>query len=95
MTLIQLLTSQLGDLFRIGLLIALIYTTLQNRTQTGLWLPLAAGAVFVAVILPSTMGLGAAEALGFWRVVAVGLVANAIILTIAMAAWALYQRTRS
>ena len=94
MTLTDLLTSQLSDLFRIGLLIALIYTTFQQRGQTGIWLPLAAGAVFVAVILPATMGLGVAEDLGFWRVVLVGLVANAIILAIAMAAWAAYLRFR-
>ena len=94
MTLTQLFTSQLTDLFRIGLLIALIYTTLQNRLQTGLWLPLAAGTVFVAVILPSTMGLGAAQALGYWTVLAVGLLANAVILGVALLAWSIYQRTR-
>jgi len=94
MTLTELLTSQLTDLFRIGLLIALIYTTLQNRAQTGLWLPLLTGALFVAVILPSTMGLGAANSLGLWTVIAVGMVANCLILAVALAGWMIYQRSR-
>jgi len=94
MTLTDVLLSQLSNPFRIGLLIALIYTALQNRAATGLMLPLAAGAVFVAVILPTTMGLGAAAALPLWQVIAVGVVANALILAVAMAIWTVWQRNR-
>ncbi len=99
MTLTDLLQSQLIDPFRIGLLIALLYTAIQNRAATGMVVPLAAGVVFVAVILPSTMGpgptgSGAAAALPLWQVIAVGLVANAVILAVIMGVWRIVQRLR-
>jgi len=94
MTLIDLLQSQLLDPFRLGLIVALLYTAEQNRAATGMLLPLAAGVAFVAVILPSTMGLGAAAGLGFWTVAGVGLVANVLILAVAMAAWRIIGRLR-
>ena len=94
MTLTDLLQSQLTDLFRIGLIVALLYTAIQNRAVTGMALPLAAGVVFVAVILPTTMGLGAAAALGQWVVIGVGILANAILLAVALAGWHLFQRFR-
>jgi len=95
MTLTDLLQSQLIDPFRIGLLTALLYTAIQNRAATGMAIPLAAGVVFVAVILPGTMGLGAAAALPLWQVIAVGLVANVVILAVIMAIWRIVQRLRS
>ena len=92
MTLTDLLYAQLLDPFRIGLILALFYTALRNRVNTGMALPLAAGLVFVAVILPSTMGLGAAEPLGLWTVVGVGVMANAILLGIVLVGWQIVQR---
>ncbi len=92
MSLSDLLQSQLLDPFRLGLIIALLYTTLRNRVATGLALPLAAGVVFVAVILPTTMGLGAAAELGLWTVIGVGIVANAILLAVALAGWWIIRR---
>lgn len=91
MTLPDLLTSQLSDPFRIGLLIALFLTMLRTRAASGTWVPLAAGAVFVAVILPSTMQTTAAPLM---QAVTVGVLANGVILAIILAAWALFQRVR-
>jgi hypothetical protein len=93
MPLSDLLLSQLADPFRIGLLLALIVTMQRTRAATGVWLPLAAGALFVAVIIPVTAQRGGLP-LPLWQVVAVGVVANAILLAIALAAWEVYRRLR-
>jgi len=52
---IELVLSQLSDVFRIGLIMALVLTMRRTAPVTGRVLPLAAGVVFVAVLLPSTM----------------------------------------
>ena len=93
MSLTDLLLSQLADPFRIGLLIALIFTMQRTRAATGIWLPLAAGALFVAVIIPVSAQTGGLP-VPLWQMVAVGLVANAVLLAIALAAWEAYQRLR-
>jgi hypothetical protein len=49
-----LLMSQLTDIFRIGLLAGLILTMERTRAQTGVVLPIVAGIVFIAVIIPAT-----------------------------------------
>lgn len=90
MTLTNLLLSQLSDPFRIALLIALFVTMLRTQAATGTLLPLAAGVVFVAVILPTTLQTTLAAPL--MQVIGVGLVANAILLAIIFAAFSLYQR---
>lgn len=92
MTLPDLLMSQLSDPFRIGLLIALFLTMLRTRAASGTLIPLAVGAVFVAVLLPLTaqaqLAVPMAVAIG------VGIVANVIWLAVILAAWTLYQRVR-
>ncbi len=93
MPLSDLLLSQLADPFRIGLLLALIVTMQRTRAATGIWLPLAAGALFVAVIIPVT-AQSTGLPLPLWQVVAVGVVANVILLAIALAAWEAYRRQR-
>jgi len=90
MTFTDLLLSQLTDVFRIGLLIALLLTMLRTRATSGTAIPLAAGVIFVAAIIPMTQG--ATEPL--WRSIATGLLANVMILAVLMAAWALYRRVR-
>jgi len=90
MTLTDLLFSQLSDPFRIALLIALFVTMLRTQAATGTLLPLAAGVVFVAVMLPTTLQTALAAPL--MQVIGVGLVANAILLAIIFAAFSLYQR---
>jgi hypothetical protein len=87
----DLLIAQLTDPFRIGLLIALFATMLRTQAATGTVVPLAAGVVFVAVIIPVTATAGSAP---FWQVVAVGIVANAVILAAVMGLWTLIARLR-
>lgn len=74
---IDLVFSQLSDVFRIGLIIALVVTMLRTSTVTGRVLPLIAGVVFVAVIVPSTLS-GSTEMLS--QEIAAGLISNLIIL---------------
>ena len=87
----DLLIAQLTDPFRIGLIIALVATMLRTAPVTGTLVPLAAGVVFVAVIIPMTMQAGQGPV---WQAVAVGLVANAVILAVVMGLWTLILRLR-
>jgi hypothetical protein len=85
---ISLFTSQITDIFRLGLLAGLIYTTERTRPQTGIVLPLLAGIAFVAVIIPSTItksNVDIASAVG------VGLVSNAVIVAIMWFAWSAFK----
>jgi hypothetical protein len=90
MTLTDLFLSQVTDVFRIGLLIALMLTAARTEQAVGQVLPLAAGLVFVAVLIPLTIspptGVGLAMAIGC------GLAANAAILAVLLAARALLAR---
>lgn len=88
---IDLVLSQLTDLFRIGLMIALVITMLRTSAVTGRVLPLVLGVVFVAVMLPSTMPTGSAPLVD---AMLAGLVANAIILVPVLAIAALVLRLR-
>ncbi len=73
----ELLISQLTDVFRIGLIVALVVTMHRTSAVTGRLIPLVAGIVFVAVILPTTMP-GASTTLT--EAVTVGVLSNLIIL---------------
>ena len=88
---IDLVLSQLTDLFRIGLMIALVVTMLRTAAVTGRVLPLALGVVFVAVILPSTMPGGSAS---LTDAILAGLVSNLIILVPVLAVAAVVARLR-
>jgi hypothetical protein len=90
MTLTDLLLSQLTDVFRIGLVIALVATALRNTAVTGMAIPLAAGILFIAVIIPAT--LPGTEPM--MRAVGVGIVANLILVGLAMAGWQVVSRWR-
>jgi len=83
MTFGEIFLAQLFDPFRLGLIVALVVTMLRTEAVTGRWLPLAAGLLFVAVIIPATMARGAAEP--FWTLVGVGLAANLVLLAVVMA----------
>ena len=87
----ELIQTQLTDLFRIGLIVALVATMLRTQATTGRLLPLAAGVLFVAVIIPSTMPAGGA---GLGQAVAAGVVSNLIILGIVLALWSVISRLR-
>lgn len=92
MTATDLLLSQLSDPFRIGLLIALFVTMLRTRAASGTYVPLAAGAVFVAVLIPAVVQTSVA--VPFALAAGVGLAANVILLAVILAAWTLYQRSK-
>jgi hypothetical protein len=79
-----LFLTQITDFFRIGLLAGLVYTTERTRAQTGLWLPLVAGIIFVAVIIPSTLP---SSSIDFVSAVVAGLFSNAAILAVLMLVW--------
>lgn len=84
MTNSEILLSQLTDPFRLGLIVALVVTMLRTEGVTGRWLPLAAGVLFVAVILPMTTARGLAEG-GMAQAVALGIVGNLVLLALVMA----------
>ena len=93
MALSEIMTTQLTDLFRIGLIVALVITARRTAAATGWWLPMACGVAFVAVIIPSTMQTQSPEPL--WRLAAVGVVANLIILAAVLGVyWLLLQLRR-
>ncbi|WP_323041275.1 hypothetical protein [Gemmobacter sp.] len=89
----ELLLAQLRDPFRVGLMIALVLTMLRTRAVSGTALPLAAGVVFVAVIIPMTLPAPAAGG-GMLAAVGTGIVANLILLGLILGAWTLWQRLR-
>jgi hypothetical protein len=81
--------SQLTDPFRIGLIAALVYTTIRNAGVTGWLVPLAAGIVFVAFIIAVTVpSAGLTQA----AVISAGVVSNAIIAAIMFAVLYLWRR---
>ena len=89
---IDLVFSQLTDVFRIGLIIALVITMLRTAPVTGRLVPLACGVVFVAVILPTTMPGGSAS---LTHAILAGLVSNLVILILVLAVARLITRLRS
>ena len=91
MSFIEIFTSQLGDLFRIGLILALIATQRRTAGVTGSAAPLAAGVVFVAVLIPFTMGDPSAPKL---PAVVAGLASNAVILALGLAALAMAAKLK-
>lgn len=88
---LDLIQSQLMDPFRIGLIAALVFTMFRTKAATGTVIPLAAGVIFVAVILPSTQGAGAVS---LTEAIAAGVVSNLIILGIVLALVMIVRRLR-
>ena len=88
---IDLVLSQLTDLFRIGLIIGLVYTMHRTAAVTGRVLPLVLGVVFVAVMLPATMP---SPSVSLTDAILAGLVSNTIILVPVLALAALIARKR-
>ncbi len=88
---LDLVLSQLTDLFRIGLLIGLVYTMHRTAAVTGRVLPLVLGVVFVAVMLPATMP---GTSVSLTDAILAGLVSNTIILLPVLALAALVARWR-
>ncbi|MIL10135.1 hypothetical protein BZU93_30205 [Salmonella enterica subsp. enterica] len=91
MTVTELLQAQLLDPFRTALLIAMIYTARNTAAQAGVLLPVALGMIFVAVLIPMTLGQAQADKA---LAIGVGLLSNAIIVAIVWAVWTLIARMR-
>lgn len=90
MSLSQLVLTQLEDPFRIALIIGLVVTMIRTRAQTGTVVPLAAGVLFVAVIIPSTLGTRLAEP--FWLQFGAGLISNLVILGVVLGGYEAFRR---
>jgi len=82
--------AQLIDPFRIGLLIALVLTAANTAQTLNRWIPIALGIVFVAVLIP--FSIGANSAVDTPTSILVGLASNATILAVLLGAKALYSR---
>ena len=87
----DLVLSQLSDLFRIGLIVALVVTMRRTAPVTGRVLPLVLGVAFVAVMIPVTMP-GASSHSG--DAIVAGLVSNSIILALVLACAEVIARVR-
>lgn len=79
---LDIMFSQLTDVFRIGLIVALVVTMIRTSSVTGRILPLAMGVVFVAVILPTTMPSGSSQ---LTSNILVGMVSNVVLLLLVLA----------
>lgn len=87
----DIVVSQLSDLFRIGLIVALVVTMFRTSAVTGRVLPLMLGVVFVAVIVPSTMPSGTVDLMD---AILAGLISNLIILGLVLAVATVVMRLR-
>lgn len=88
----ELIQAQATDVFRIGLLVALLATMHRTRAATGTVLPLLAGILFVAIIVPATQGSGAGVSAPLWMQVASGIVVNAAYVLVGLAVMRLVLR---
>jgi len=91
MEITTLLVQQFTEIFRLGLLAGLIYTTVRTRQQTGVLVPLLAGVAFVAFIIPSTMPM---PGVSLWLAVATGLFVNTAIVAVYWLAWLAISNSR-
>jgi hypothetical protein len=91
MTMYELVTTQLTDIFRIGLLVGLWVTMNRTSAATGKLLPLVLGVVFVAVILPTTMPGGSPH---LQDAILAGLFSNVLILAVVWLVAAVIKRLR-
>lgn len=87
----DLVLSQLSDLFRIGLIVALVVTMRRTAPVTGRVVPLILGVAFVAVMIPVTMP-GPSSRAG--DAIVAGLVSNSIILALVLACAEVIARVR-
>ncbi|MBJ2153625.1 hypothetical protein [Paracoccus sp. IB05] len=92
MTFSQIIVSQFADPFRIILLIGLVWTMMRTRAASGTLIPLGAGIVFVAVLIPMT--LTAASEIPVRDQILAGLVTNTVITGIVLGIWEAVNRAR-
>ena len=86
----DLILSQAKDVFRIGLLIALIATMLRTQHQSGTIIPLAGGIVFVAALIPMTMPRVTEFSLP--TQIVTGIIVNTVYVAIGLAVLRLFNR---
>lgn len=92
---IETVASMLLDPFRAGLIFFLVLTARRTRATMGLSVPLAAGVVFIAALLPLTTGSGLADAAGgMIPAILAGIVANTILLGLVLLGWTVWDRAR-
>ena len=91
MEMTTLMVQQATDIFRLGLLAGLIYTTERTRPQTGVVLPLIAGVIFVAIIIPATMPQ---PGVNIWFAVSTGVFVNAVIVGLMWLGWQAYDKSK-
>jgi hypothetical protein len=89
MSLDEILLSQLLDPFRIGLLLALVFTAYNTAGTTGMAIPLILGGVFVAVLIPMSTQRNDVDRTS---AILAGLAANAMLVAIIIAARAVWMR---
>jgi drug/metabolite transporter (DMT)-like permease len=87
----ELVLSQLTDVFRIGLIIGLVFTMHRTAAVTGRVLPLAVGVLFLAVMLPVTMPNPSVRLVD---AIVAGMVSNTIILAPVLGVAWLIARSR-
>ena len=89
---LDILTSQLLDPFRIGLIFFLLMTALRTRAAMGMAAPLAMGVVFIAILL--TITTAATQPGSMPEKIGLGIVANLVILAVLLAGWTVWERSR-
>jgi hypothetical protein len=89
---IDIVFSQLIDPFRIGLIFFLLLTAIRTRANMGLMMPLAMGVIFIAILIPLTTA--AASTVPRFSAIGFGVVSNAVILAIFLAAWTAWEKAR-
>lgn len=89
---VEIVTTQLTDPFRIGLIFFLLLTAIRTRANMGLWMPLAMGVVFIAILIPLTTA--AASTVPRLTAIGLGVIANAVILAVFLAGWTIWEKTR-
>jgi hypothetical protein len=88
-TIVSAVLVQLADPFRVGLMAALIYTTIRNAAVTGWFVPMAAGMVFVAFMIATLFPKAGETA---FIATGTGLVANAVIAAVFFAGLTVWRR---
>jgi len=81
MTVHDIFIAQLLDPFRIGLLLALLLTARNTMAHTGMVLPLGAGVLFIAALIPLSFSAGAEN---WWTLFAIGIISNCVIVAIVL-----------
>ncbi|MDH4442429.1 MAG: hypothetical protein QE284_18845 [Rhizobium sp.] len=89
---VEIVTAQLTDPFRIGLIFFLLLTALRTRANMGLMMPLVMGVFFIAILIPLTTA--AASTVPHLTAIGLGVVSNAVILAIFLGGWTVWEKAR-